>query len=1201
MANTLEIQTQLNKLLEEASEKIEKMNGQYSKQTKMLEYMTEAIKKMNDMIGKMANPGAKLAGGFETASEAAKEAGDSMGSALQKASEKINSTSSETKKLGGGFGEVSKELTKLNAGVSIIGGIGKAVSFVAQSALSALQMMKGIGGGIFEIGKSVLAFPFKLLDGLISMASVGGSNELAQELEEIRKQFGYLNKTAGGTIIELAKNMKGELANTGISVWRTFGNLVERLRYFREYAQKLGETIDAVFRDLSVSQAEALGAFNKGLGFTDEGLKGVAQRSLATGQSLNEINRQVGNYSIQLSKAFGVSMKLVSRDVGNMIADFEHFGHISVKEMTQAAVYARRLGIEVKSLGKLIDKYMNFEDAANSAAQLSQAFGLNVDAFQLMQEQDPAKKLEMLRKGFFATGRTIETMTAQERRLLAQQTGLGESELALAFAQKNRALSYTDIQKKGDAAKKSQLSQEQVLNKLAGAIERLVKSGSAMQGGFFDRFIQGFVSGIRYSKEFRELMRNLQQSLTMVFYAGRQVGLAFEQLFPGVKDFFGGLRDMFNPRVMKTFLNKVVAAFKDFFREMTTNPSVALPKLLDKLQAAFTDRFNASGAGAQKVFGGMQKFFKAIIFIALEGLKLTIYTVAKEAPKLLRMLLEQMKGINFSELFKSLGSNYTSFLATIYSPETLRKVYGSIKNMVFELGSIFVNELPSTLKTVIPGVISAFGNLFDSVGKEIDDISKLVLGDNFTNKLFSTVKEGAGAAIDSIVKGYPEYLDKLKTLLMKLLDNGIQLFKSLPTKIAGFISSNTGGIEKSGEKIGELLTNAIGKILAFASKALVKLIINIPDLLNSLRVLVKAALTGLVSFVSGFVRGIGNAIADAFPSIAGPVRKIFGAISDLISDIGTIAINSWNAIGRALVEGLRIIVRGFRSVLPQKLQSFLGLTESPPATSPKNNPAVAAIQQAVDASRTGGQQIQNNLSSALSSVAPTSTTPTTSQSSALSERVSSIRDSIQSASEVGRIDQNKAEASMQKLQEFVTKLEPTLKNTQTILNKSLEGVDMEKLTSNIESYKSIIENINSIRTLTARQLQAISVSDLMPLANSIDAISTFSTSPMLTKLEKALTAAETSTRITGIQNTSNAIKDMIETVNQTSRELARLQPVNIQTNLNRLAANLGLGNNSVYTIRNENFNVQVNLNVHMDVKEVEKMLIERPDTRIRHT
>jgi hypothetical protein len=160
---------------------------------------------------------------------------------------------------------------------------------------------------------------------------------------------------------------------------------------------------------------------------------------------------------------------------------------------------------------------------------------------------------------------------------------------------------------------------------------------------------------------------------------------------------------------------------------------------------------------------------------------------------------------------------------------------------------------------------------------------------------------------------------------------------------------------------------------------------------------------------------------------------------------------------------------------------------------------------------------------------------------------------------------------------------------------------MDKLTSNVESIKSIIENVNSIRNLTARQLQPISISSLIPLENSIDAISTFASSPMLVRLEQALTTAETSTRITGIQNTSNAIKDMIDTVNQTSRELARLNPINIQTNLNRLASNLGLGNNSVYTIRNENFTVQVNNHVYLDVKELEKVLVERPDTRIRHT
>jgi hypothetical protein len=1193
MANTLEIQMQLNKLLEEASEKIEKMNGQYSKQTKMLEYMTEAIKKMNELISKSSGVGSKLASGFESASESAKEAGSDMDSALQKASDKINSTTDSAKKLGGGFGDISKEMTKLNAGISIVGGIGKAISFVANSALAALQTIQGIGSGIFEIGKSVLAFPFKLLDGLISMASVSGSNELAQELEEIRKQFGYLNKTAGGTIIELAKNMKGELANTGISVWRTFGNLVERLRYFREYAQKLGETIDAVFRDLSVSQAEALGAFNKGLGFTDEGLKGVAQRSLATGENLNEINRQIGNYSIQLSKAFGVSMKLVSRDVGNMIADFEHFGHMAVKEMTQASVFVRRLGIDVKALGKLVDKYMNFEDAANSAAQLSQAFGLNVDAFKLMQEQDPAKKLEMLRKGFFATGRTIENMTAQERRLLAQQTGLGESEIALAFAQKNRALSYADIQKKGDAAKKSQLSQEQVLNKLAGAIERLVKSGSAMQGGFFDRFIQGFVSGIRYSKEFRELMRNLQRSLMMVFYAGRQVGLAFAQLFPGIKEFFGGLRDMFNPRVMKTFLNKVVGAFKDFFKQMTENPATALPKLLDKLQDAFSDRFSAAGSGARKVFDGIKKFFKAVGYIFLSGIKEALLGLGKIVAPLISSIFSDE---TFSKAGNQISGSVDGIGGTL--SKMFRDVFGEegspARQKISEALSKFADSIWVAAKFFIGKIAEKLPELFEAIANGLaigeSTVTKSGTGDKFASglaKSFEKMKPHLIKIAESlgtiILTGLGSALTSpslWKTIGLQALSMITNMLVVLPAWLGGFVTELFqdlfAGIGRLSTELGDYISEKIGNnIVGKTVKAIWRLIGFVS---NVVAIGFKA--------ISRSLYTVGAFFSDVFESPTKAIENLKRRFTGLVGELGNDLKRSFNT----LLAGI-----------PDQVKSILGLTPFViPTPPPAQNPAVQSMRQAEEQSRTSSRNINENLTNALEITPPSQATRSV-QDSSLSERVSSIRDSIQSATEAGRIDQNKATAAFQKLQEFATNLGPVLQTTQTALNKSLAGIDTDKLTSNVESIKSIIENVNSIRNLTARQLQPISISSLIPLENSIDAISTFASSPMLVRLEQALTTAETSTRITGIQNTSNAIKDMIDTVNQTSRELARLNPINIQTNLNRLASNLGLGNNSVYTIRNENFTVQVNNHVYLDVKELEKVLVERPDTRIRHT
>lgn len=1206
MASTLEIQLQLNKLLDEASEKVEKMNGQYGKQTKLVDSLNSAIKKMNDMLDKVSNgtSASKLAESFGEVKVEATEAGSSIQSAMQKASEKINSSSVETKGLAGNFGDTAKEMTKMSAGTAVIGGIGKAVSYVAQSAMAALQAIKGIGGGVFEIAKSIFAFPFKLLEGLISMASVGGSNELAQELEEIRKQFGYLNKTAGSAIIDLAKNMKGELANTGLSVWRTFGNLVERLKYFREYAQKLGETVDAVFRNLTASQAEALGAFNKGLGFTDEGLKGVGQRSLATGESLNEINRQVGNFSIQLSKAFGVSMKLVSRDVGNMIADFEHFGHISVKEMTQASVFARRLGIEVKSLGKLVDKYLNFEDAANSAAQLSQAFGLNVDAFQLMKEQDPAKKLEMLRKAFFETGKTVKNMTIQERRLLAQQTGLGDSEIDLAFAQKNRALSYADIQKKGDAARKSQLTQEQVLNKLAGAIERLVKSGSAMQGGFFDRFLQGFVSGIKMTKEFRELMRNLARSLNMTFFAGRQVGIMFEELFPGVKDFFGGLRDMFNPRIMKSFLNKVTGAFRDFFREMTTDPAVALPKLLDRLQAAFTDRFNAAGSGAAKVFNGIKSFFKALGYIFLSGIKEALLGLGKVVAPLITSIFSTdtftKAGKTVKEDVGGLGATISKMFTDVFGApgsETRTKLKASL--------SKFGDAIWEAFKFIGIGLIEKLPGIFESIS---DAFSAGAAG-------AANLNNGqASSSTNKLAERYANAMEKIIPQIKKISTSLITIiFESITAAITSPITwkmigrSFLNGMKLSFYDLPKYLMfdlpKQLAKPIADAFEALDRIVIKA---IRGFGSYLKTKITEIFEYVfgGGAINTIKDGFAKSLNAVTNTAISFISFFSDLFNKGPSKALDTLKEKIVNVFSQFAPAINSLINRIPARVRSFMGITElRVPTPPPSQNPGVQTIQQIERQSAQSSPVIQKNLTNAVN---PPNLNSTPSifgsiADNSISERVTSIRDSISSATEIGRIDQAKAEQAFNKLNQFVETLGPVLRNSETQINKALAGVDISGMSSKIDSVKEIFQAISSIKRFATKNSEALNVSQMMPTINSIGALNEFINSPLLSRLERNLSSAENTARITGIKNTSDSIKEMVDTINQTSRTLARLKPIKIQTNLKRLAANLGLGNNETYTIRNDNFQITTNLSVHIDAKELEKMLVERPDTRIRHT
>jgi hypothetical protein len=260
------------------------------------------------------------------------------------------------------------------------------------------------------------------------------------------------------------------------------------------------------------------------MGVGAENMKAMMARATVFGTSLTTQLGDVANYALQLGKDFGISSKVISREVSTMIKDVRNFGSLTQKEMTVAAVYTKKLGLEMKDLTGLVDKFDNFDKAAESSAQLSQAFGATVDAFKLMNEQDPAKRLDELRKSMTATGKSTENMTRQELHLLAQTSGLSDEAAKLAFSTKNQGLSYDQVQKQANKAETAQMRQADALNKLADNIERVVRSGGQMHGSFFKMFFAGMEQGVKWSNSYRTAMMNVRSALMQTFMAGRQVG-----------------------------------------------------------------------------------------------------------------------------------------------------------------------------------------------------------------------------------------------------------------------------------------------------------------------------------------------------------------------------------------------------------------------------------------------------------------------------------------------------------------------------------------------------------------------------------------------------------------------------------------------------------------------------------------------------
>lgn len=879
MPTNLEIQEQLVKLQQNVSAELGKQTKEYRSQVDLMEELVTSLRDfpaLKDSAKNLENLSAALKNSSMSGKDA-ESAMEKIALSLKKGSDGAKGANSNFTDY---FNTLKSRYTDVNKLAIVFERFAEGIKFGINTVKMLGSGIKLTAGIMRQLAVSVITFPFKILRGLMNMAgSGGGSNELAQALEDVRKEFGYLNKTAGGAIVDMARSMKGGLAETGLSVYRIFGNLAERIKFFAEAAKNLGPVFDGVAASIAKG-AEAYGAYNKGLGLTAEGQRAVGTRAMALGQDVNEVNREIANYSIQLATAFGLTQKQVSRDVGVLMADFSHFGHLAPKELAQISVYARKLGIDVKVLGNVMDKSFNFEDAATQAAQLSQAFGLNIDAMKLMQEQDPAKKMDMLRKAFFAAGKSIETMTAQERRLLAQQTGLDEASLALAFSAKSQGLSYDQVSKKGDMAKKKQLSQAEVMQKLAGAIERLVQSGSAMQGGFFELFFKGFQRGIILSSEFRGIMRNLRTDMRDTFRAGISVGRDFVKSFPGVKDVFNGIADLFKPQRFKAMLGGVTSAFKGFFKMMTTDPATALPVLMEKLKTTFFNWFNGGEAGGSKIIEGIKKFSKAILTIGFGVLKIALKGLIVEAPKLIGKLFDLLKTVDVGKIIGELKGAFDKIYASVFGRETLSKIAGQIVSL---LGSAFtwatsregVEALKNFAKSLMSQpriILNAVESLFEAVGSATGDID--------FGSILSRIGTAAESILGSIVDEAGDIGMRAVNLLMDGIESGLTGSESLD--VSGVFNRMFDGLSRLASKAMDNIMPILGRIID-----------RLPGLVERAAPLVMAAFDSIWKFISKLPDKLNESIQNAFrggsggeSSLAGRLAFSFGKILWIVIKTG---------------------------------------------------------------------------------------------------------------------------------------------------------------------------------------------------------------------------------------------------------------------------------------------------------------------------
>jgi hypothetical protein len=767
----LDLQMQINQVLQDRMKVFKAQEKALSGQVQMAVDLCKALK--CDELDKIEERLKTARDAMQEAADQAAELGDSLEDAADKGSEGAGRTQTMFEKL-------KEKLTAVN-GAAVGAGLGLAQGFgsAIQTATNLTTGIFGIVGSLGKLGISIATLPFKLLSGLFSLAGSGGGggpSPIQQELEKIRGEFGSLAVGAGKVAKSALSQFRGEmknLAGTGLTLRKVFGGgregLAKALAENAELLKALGPAAEN-FNDVLSTGAVALSMYRKGLGMTVEQQAKFLKLAQAAGKDPMKEMTKFASQAINMGEAFGMSSKLIAKDMAEMQSDFAHFGGLGPKVMSQISVYTRKLGIEIKDLTGLIDGFDDFENAAQGAAKLSQAFGMNVDAMKMMQEQDPAARLSMLQQAFKQTGKSIEQMSRQEKKLLAQQSGLSEEAAALAFSQRGLSMSYDQVQKAGAKSEKKQLSQAEAMSKLADSIERVFGSGGG--GGFksfFEAFSKGFQSGIMRTVEFRQAMKAIRGAMRAVYMGGREVGKMFVQMFPGIKQMLGGIKDLFNPARFKQMMASVKNIFKDFFKDLQTDPKAGVEKFLDRFKDLFKKFFSASGPGASSIMEGGKTFlktlgaiFKAVFPIVVSGLVTAINKITE--------ILKNPPGVPgaLTQLFKDLGNAMMDLLSTLWT--RLAPALGDMFKTLFEkvgpylaMGGTAILAV-SFGKVILNAVVKGLaGGLVAVVAKKIADFFGAAFGQ--ANQGAGDVGRGVGEGFAASLKGFFQGLgDVLKEI-----------------------------------------------------------------------------------------------------------------------------------------------------------------------------------------------------------------------------------------------------------------------------------------------------------------------------------------------------------------------------------------------------------------------------------------------------
>jgi hypothetical protein len=258
-------------------------------------------------------------------------------------------------------------------------------------------------------------------------------DEIVREYGDISTQQETYGKSMAKLVFERQNALNQDFLQMeagGVKLMDVFANADEALRDASDIIGSLPGSTAQFTDELQTQNLSIIQLLKSAAGLSGEQTAAIMKIAKSRGEDTKQMLADIGTFSKTLADKFGVDTKNVTRNVVEMTTNTSTFGKVSIEAATAAAVKFEALGVSVSDVSDSIGRsFGSFSGAADAAAKMSQVFGVNIDAMQMMTDVNSGpegmiRSIDTLRESLIGAGVDVSELSAPMRRLIKEMTGV---------------------------------------------------------------------------------------------------------------------------------------------------------------------------------------------------------------------------------------------------------------------------------------------------------------------------------------------------------------------------------------------------------------------------------------------------------------------------------------------------------------------------------------------------------------------------------------------------------------------------------------------------------------------------------------------------------------------------------------------------------------------------------------------------------